>query len=248
VRDARLRFVCPRIPLAGTSAEFFASLGRRENLRRREKWLYKQPGVAVEVARTPAEARVGFERFLELHRARWAAEGGSDGLADERDEAFHRAIVQELAERGWLRLYTLFVARRPVASVYGVVHKRTFLYYQSGYDPAWASKSVGLVLLARTVQDAWAEGLQDFDFLRGNEAYKAEWARGERWTIQMRLWRGARGQAARTAQQAAVFARESIKAALPERALATARRARRLWRARAVSSGEAGGSFWGGGG
>jgi CelD/BcsL family acetyltransferase involved in cellulose biosynthesis len=248
VRDARLRFVCPRIPLAGTSAEFFASLGRRENLRRREKWLYKQPGVAVEVARTPAEARVGFERFLELHRARWAAEGGSDGLADERDEAFHRAIVQELAERGWLRLYTLFVARRPVASVYGVVHKRTFLYYQSGYDPAWASKSVGLVLLARTVQDAWAEGLLEFDFLRGNEAYKAEWARGERWTIQMRLWRGARGQTARTAQQAAAFARESIKAALPEAALATARRARRLLRARAVARGEAGDHCGGGGG
>jgi CelD/BcsL family acetyltransferase involved in cellulose biosynthesis len=248
VRDARLRFVCPRIPLAGTSAEFFASLGRRENLRRREKWLYKQPGVSVEVARTPAEARAAVERFLELHRARWAVEGGSDGLADARHEAFHRTVVQKLAERGWLRVYTLFAARRPVASVYGVVHKRTFLYYQSGYDPAWASKSVGLVLLARTVQDAWAEGLVEFDFLRGNEPYKSDWARGERWTIQMRLWRGARGQAARTAQQAAVFARESIKAALPRGALATARRARRLLRARAVSGGEAGGSGGGGGG
>jgi len=248
VRDARLRFVCPRIPFAGTSAEFFASLGRRENLRRREKWLYKQPGVCVEVARTPAEARVAIERFLELHRARWAVDGGSDGLADPRHDGFHRAVVQELADRGWLRLYTLFAARRPVASVYGVIHKRTFFYYQSGYDPAWASKSVGLILLARTVQDAWAEGLAEFDFLRGNEAYKADWARGERWTIQMRLWRGARGKAARMAQQAAMFARESIKAALPRGALATARRARKLWRARSVKSGEAAGGSGEGGG
>jgi CelD/BcsL family acetyltransferase involved in cellulose biosynthesis len=239
VRDARLRFVCPRIPLTGTAEEFFASLGRRENLRRREKWLYKQPGVSIEVARTAAEARPAVERFFELHRARWAVEGGSDGLADPRYEAFHRAAVRELAERGWLRLYTLFVARRPVASVYGVVHKQTFLYYQSGYDPAWASKSVGLILLARTVQDAWREGLSEFDFLRGNEAYKSEWARGDRWTIQMRLWRGARGQAARTARQATVFARESIKAALPRGALATVRRARRLLRARTVIGREA---------
>lgn len=231
VRDARLRFVCPHIPLAGSYQEFLQGLGRRENLRRREKWLFRQPGVSIEVARTPEEALIAVERFFELHRARWAVEGGSDGLTDATHEAFHRAAVRELAERGWLRLYTLFAARRPVASVYGVVHGGKFLYYQSGYDPAWASKSVGLVLLARTVQDAYAEGLHEFDFLRGNEAYKAQWARAERWTIQMRLWRGSRGKAVRAAQQAAVFARESVKAALPRAALEAARRARRLLRA-----------------
>jgi CelD/BcsL family acetyltransferase involved in cellulose biosynthesis len=231
VRDARLRFVCPNIPLTGTCDEYLASLGRRENLRRREKWLYRQPGVSVEVARTPEEAVVAVERFLDLHRARWSVEGGSDGLADERHETFHRVAVRMLAERGWLRLYTLFAARRPVASVYGIVHERKFLYYQSGYDPAWRSKSVGLVLLARTVQDAYAEGLAEFDFLRGDEAYKAEWARAERWTIQVRLWRGGLGKAARAGQKAALFARESIKAALPVAALEAARRARRLLRA-----------------
>ena len=231
VRDARLRFVCPHIPLAGSYQEFLQGLGRRENLRRREKWLFRQPGVSIDVARTPEEARIAVERFLELHRARWAVEGGSDGLADARHEAFHRAAVRELAERGWLRLYTLFAARRPVASVYGVVHGGKFLYYQSGYDPAWASKSVGLVLLARTVQEAYAEGLHEFDFLRGNEAYKAQWARAERWTIQMRLWRGSRGKAVRAAQQAALFARESVKAALPRMALEVARRTRRMLRA-----------------
>ena len=56
-----------------------------------------------------------------------------------------------------------------------MVHGDKFNYYQSGYDPAWAGKSVGLVLLARTVQDAFAEGLQEFDFLRGDEAYKYRW-------------------------------------------------------------------------
>src|SRR5204862_4329498 len=54
------------------------------------------------------------------------------------------------SEAGSLRMYTLFAARRPVASVYGVVHARKFNYYQSGYDPNWSSRSVGLVLLART--------------------------------------------------------------------------------------------------
>jgi len=231
VRDARLRFVCPHIPLTGTWQEFLAGLGRRENLRRREKWLFRQPGVSIEVARTEAEAARAVETFLELHRARWSVEGGSDGLSDERHESFHREAVRELARRGWLRLYTLYAARRPVASVYGIVRGSTFFYYQSGYDPAWAQKSVGLVLLARTVEDAFAEKLEDFDFLRGNEAYKAQWARAERWTIQMRLFRGARGRAARVAAAGARTARETVKAAIPAPVLEGLRRARRLARA-----------------
>jgi CelD/BcsL family acetyltransferase involved in cellulose biosynthesis len=231
LRDARIRFVCPHIPLSGTWEQYLEGLSRRENLRRREKWIYRQPGVSVSCAREPDAAMKATDEFLALHRARWAVEGGSDGLTDARHEAFHRDASQELARAGMLRMYTLYAARRPVASVYGVVHGNRFNYYQSGYDPNWASRSVGLVLLARTVQDAFADGLREFDFLRGNEGYKGEWSRGERWTIQLRLWRGTRARAARAALGASLFAREAVKAALPERAVAAVRKARRVLRA-----------------
>jgi CelD/BcsL family acetyltransferase involved in cellulose biosynthesis len=231
VRDAQLRFVCPYIPLGGTYQEYLQGLGRRENLRRREKWLARQPGFSITVARTPEETLPDLERFLALHRARWAAEGGSDGLADERHEAFHRDAAAELARAGMLRLYTLYCARRPVASVYGVVHRRRFLYYQSGYDPLWASRSVGMVLLARTVHDAFAEGCTEFDFLRGNEAYKAQWKRAERWTVRLQLFRGARGRMVRSGFLAGKAARGAVKAVVPEGALSAAKMAQRLLRA-----------------
>jgi CelD/BcsL family acetyltransferase involved in cellulose biosynthesis len=231
VRDGRLRYVCPHIPLTGTWEQYLEGLGRRENLRRREKWIYRQPGVSIHCARDPEPAGKAIEEFLALHRARWAVEGGSDGLTDARHEAFHRDASQELARAGMLRMYTLYAARRPVASVYGVVQGEKFNYYQSGYDPNWASRSVGLTLLARTVQDAFAEGLREFDVLRGNEGYKGEWSRGERWTIQLRLWRGARGRAARGALGASLFAREALKAALPAGAVSAMRKARRVLRA-----------------
>ena len=232
IRDGRLRYVCPNIPLQGTYETYLQGLSRRENLKRREKWILKQPGTSIECARTPEEAAKATDYFLTLHKARWAADGGSDGVCDEKHEAFHREAIARLARSGTLRLYTLFCARRPVASVYGVVFgsggQGKFNYYQSGYDPEWGSKSVGLVLLARTVSDAFAEGLSEFDFLRGNESYKAEWARAERWTVQLRLWRGARGRAARAALSAQLFARETFKAALPQRAIEAVKRARRL--------------------
>ncbi|HUJ25464.1 MAG TPA: GNAT family N-acetyltransferase [Myxococcales bacterium] len=231
VRDARLRFVCPYIPLEGDYTGYLSGLGRRENLKRREKWVAKQPGVSFSCAKSPDEAPRGMEDFLALHRARWAVEGGSDGLTGRQHEEFHRDASQRLAGQGLLRMYTLKVARRPVASVYGVVHRGKFNYYQSGYDPNWAGKSVGLVLLAHAVEDAYREQLHEFDFLRGNEGYKGEWARAERWTIQMRLWRGARGRAARAALGASLFARETLKAALPRRAIDAVRQVRRRLRA-----------------
>src|SRR5207244_501934 len=83
----------------------------------------------------------------------------------------------------------------------------------------------------RTVADAFGEDLSEFDFLRGNEGYKGDWARGERWTIQLRLWRGARGRAARAALGAAVFAREAFKAALPRGVIDAVRKTRRVLRA-----------------
>lgn len=230
LRDGKLRYVCPHIPLQGTYDDYLKGLGRRENLKRREKWIFKMPGTSIECARTPEEAVKATDHFLTLHKARWAADGGSDGLCDEKHEAFHRDAIARLAKAGTLRLYTLFCARRPVASVYGVVHNGKFNYYQSGYDPEWGSKSVGLVLLARTVSDAFAERLTEFDFLRGNEGYKGEWARGERWTVQLRLWRGGRGKAARAALMARTFARETVKAAMPLQAIEAVRKARRLLR------------------
>ena len=230
-REAQLRFVCPYIPLRGTYEEYLAGLGRRENLKRREKWLLRQPGFEVAVASTPAGAPAALETFFELHRARWAAEGGSDGLADARFEAFHRDAVANLAAAGMLRLYTLSCARRAVASVYGVVFQGRFLYYQSGADPLWARSSAGLVLLARTVKDAFAAGLSEFDFLRGDESYKAQWKRAERWTVRVQLFRGTRGSICHATSRAATAARSGLKSAIPDQALNTARIARRLLRA-----------------
>ena len=76
LRDGKLRYVCPHIPLQGTYDDYLKGLSRRENLKRREKWIFKMPGTSVECARTPEEALKATEHFLTLHKARWAADGG----------------------------------------------------------------------------------------------------------------------------------------------------------------------------
>jgi CelD/BcsL family acetyltransferase involved in cellulose biosynthesis len=44
--------------------------------------------------------------------------------------------------------------------------------YNSGYDPQYASLSVGLLSKALCLRDAIESGRRCFDLLRGNEPYK----------------------------------------------------------------------------
>lgn len=222
------RFACPGFAVAGTFEAHIARVRRRETFGRRVRWLARQPGFRIEVATAPAEAAAAMDDFLRLHRLRWAAEGGSWGIPPGEPEAFHREVAPLLAARGWLRLYRLFVGRDAIAAVYGIEVGRRFYYYQSGWDPAWSARSPGIVLVGRTVEDAYARGLTDYDFLRGEEPYKLDWAQDRRELVAVRLRApGLRADAAAAAERAARAARGIARAVAPERAWNVLRRVRR---------------------
>lgn len=189
--DVRLteRYVCPYETLDPKEPfdAFLKRTGRRDNYLRRRKWLEKQEGYRVEVTERPGELAGPMADFFRLHALRWSGDGGSQGIKGSGVEAFHRDATQLLAERGRLRLYTMRVGGRAVASVYGIVHQGTFVYFQSGYDPAWRNRSVGLVLVGETFRDALALGCTEYDFLRGTETYKADWTTKQRRTVAVRV-------------------------------------------------------------
>jgi CelD/BcsL family acetyltransferase involved in cellulose biosynthesis len=221
------RFACPGFALRGTFREHLARIRRRETYGRWVRWLARQPGFRIEVA-VPGQARAAIQDFLRLHRLRWKAEGGSYGIPSPAVETFHLAVAQALAERGWLRLYRLFLGDTAIAAVYGLELRRRFFFYQSGSDPAWAVRSPGLVLLGRTIEDAYARGLTDYDFLRGEEAYKLDWTADRRETCAVRLrapsLRAGADQALETTVRAA---RHAARAVAPPRLWAALQRMRR---------------------
>ena len=106
-------------------------------------------------------------------------------------------------ERGWLRLWFLEVEGRAVAAWYGFRFGDVEWYYQSGRDPDWDRSSVGLTLLARTLQGAFDDGMSAYAFLRGDEAYKQRFATRDEGLETVALARGPRGRAAISAARAA---------------------------------------------
>jgi CelD/BcsL family acetyltransferase involved in cellulose biosynthesis len=233
--------VCPGFAVRGTFAAHLDRVPRRETYGRRVRWFARQPGFRLEVATTPAEAGPALEALLRLHRLRWAAEGGSAGIPAGPVEDFHREVAPLLAARGWLRLHVLHAGGGAVAAVHGIEVGRRFYYYQSGFDPAWSARSPGLVLVGRTVEDAYARGLADYDFLRGVEPYKLEWASDRRETCTLRLRAPTlRAGAAGLAREAWRGARGAARSALPGGAWEALRRARRGLESRALTWGTRG--------
>ena len=200
----------------------------RPQFKRRRRWLEKRPGFALECLTAPDALVTGLDALFALHHQRWAAEGGSDAIDSPEVEAFHRLAARALAERGWARLYLLHAEGAPRAALYGFRHGDRFVFYQAGYDPEWRARSVGTVLLGEVVRQCFDEALHEYDFLRGTESYKLNWANGFRETVRLRARDASLRAAIHDAGRTAYWRlREAGKRALPESALEWARRARK---------------------
>jgi len=85
---------------------------------------------------------------------------------------FFKEMANAVAAKGYLRLTFLEVEGKRVASAMCFNCWDHFHLYNSGYDPGYASLSVGLLCKAFCIRDGILEGKKHFDFLRGAESYK----------------------------------------------------------------------------
>jgi CelD/BcsL family acetyltransferase involved in cellulose biosynthesis len=180
---ARPAGLCRYIPLSGHTFEsYLATLGRehRYNYGRRVRALTRKHDLRFETVTTEGHRREALRQLVALHNARWAQRGGSNAFHAHSLLAFHEEISRLACERGWLRVFLLWLDGRPAAGLYGFRYGRVFYFYQSGFDPRCARHSVGLVTMGLAIRAAIEEGAEEFDMLQGVEGYKARWAREAR--------------------------------------------------------------------
>jgi CelD/BcsL family acetyltransferase involved in cellulose biosynthesis len=90
----------------------------------------------------------------------------------EDHEAFFRAIASGLSEIGIVTLHFLELDKVRVASCLCFDYNGQRLLYNSGFNPEHSNLSVGLLLKASCLGDSISNGLEYFDFLKGDEQYK----------------------------------------------------------------------------
>lgn len=134
-----------------------------------------------------------FDQLVRLHRARRQTLGDEGVFDHPAIHAFHETAIGELLADDQLQLMLLELDGRPVAAEYVLKSGDTCFAYQSGFDVTASQHSPGNLAQTQLIRQAIDAGLRCYDFLRGDEPYKANWGAVARPAIRLRI----RGRAVR---------------------------------------------------
>lgn len=187
----------PSLRLPGSFEEFLRgqSANFRAQVRRRRRALQQlEPRAWLECLTAASEIAGGLPHLYRLHQLRRQQAGDAGVFHEHAFRRFLSLASSRLAAAGACRLYLLRTPSAVIAALHGMESQGRFLYFQSGFDPAWTGWSPGTVLLSQVMEDCIARGLQQFEFLRGEEQYKARWTSERRRTTTLLAAGSALGQ------------------------------------------------------
>lgn len=163
------------------------SKSHRKQLRQADQRVLSSDRAVWHLVTTTEEFIQGWEVLVHLHQRRRQSLGEPGCFASRRFTKFHREVAQRLLATGRLRLSWLELDGTPAAAEYHFAGTDTTYAYQGGVDPERLTEEPGRLSNIATLQQAIAEGHQSFDFLRGDEPYKAHWRATPRGTIDWRI-------------------------------------------------------------
>jgi CelD/BcsL family acetyltransferase involved in cellulose biosynthesis len=151
--------------------EYLSSLDskQRHELRRKMRNLQEAGETAYRTIEEPGAIPEAIENFLKLFPE---SRGDKALFMTPPMQAFFQDLVKSLAEIGVIRFGVLEIGPRIVSMVMYFDYNGNVYLYNSAYDPAYKSLSVGIISKARCIQDSIERGKKRFDFLKGAEQYK----------------------------------------------------------------------------
>lgn len=168
---------CPFLPLPETWDALLKTFGKktRSNIGYYERAVRKVYEVEVGAVTEPVALDAEMTRLFDLHQRRWNQRWLPGVFGGRRVQAFHRDAARALLSCGALRLFFLRLDGETQACLYCFAFGDRLCYYQGGFEPTLSKWSLGTILTAHAMQTAITEGRAVFDFLRGDEPYKAKW-------------------------------------------------------------------------
>jgi CelD/BcsL family acetyltransferase involved in cellulose biosynthesis len=159
------------LDLPPTWDEYLSMLGqkRRHEVRRKLRRIREAGDIEYRIVEQSEDVPDALDVFLSLFRH---SSGKKATFMTDRRESFFRAMARAMAQARLLRLCILELNASPVAAVMCFDYDKRVCLYNSGYDPQYASLSVGLISKILSIKDSIERGRRTFDFLKGAEDYK----------------------------------------------------------------------------
>jgi CelD/BcsL family acetyltransferase involved in cellulose biosynthesis len=173
------------IVLRDNREEVFKELLGKHHTRRRQNKLQKAGRIQFRHVETKVEAQEYLSTFFRHHIRRRAVIGKKSSCASPEFCNFLRALVDEIEPSDRLRFGVLELDSSALAWAVGFRVNGKFLLYQHTFDvDAW-DYSPGEVLLLNLLEYARENITREFDFGKGQEAYKNRFANHTRETFSL---------------------------------------------------------------
>lgn len=167
---------CSEARICGDFDQWWAERphGLRRNIRR---YLEKARSIAEpEFYVTPKAEPEIINALTALHAARWHRQGEPGMIAANRSSGFLREVCDRFGCAGMLRLFALRFQTKIVAVICSFPYRKTLFSYLSAFDPDCERFGFGRLLLYYSLRYAFKEHYKAWNFLRGDESYKFDWA------------------------------------------------------------------------
>lgn len=125
---------------------------RLRELKRQWNNLAKQGALAYNVARRPDEIRLRMEEFLVLEASGWKGRERSAMIMDRFRAAFAREAVNNLAEADSVRIHTLDLDGKAIATIVVLLMAGEAYAWKTAYDERYAKYSPGKLLVAELTE------------------------------------------------------------------------------------------------
>ncbi|WP_457663149.1 GNAT family N-acetyltransferase [Sinorhizobium medicae] len=125
---------------------------RLRELRRQWNNLAKQGSLTYSVARRPDDIRLRMEEFLVLEASGWKGRERSAMIMDRFRAAFAREAITNLAEADSVRIHTLDLNGKAIATIIVLIMAGEAYTWKTAYDERYAKYSPGKLLFAELTE------------------------------------------------------------------------------------------------
>ena len=171
------------------------------------------------------DLKVHLETLFSLHQMRWTGRGEPGAFANPDRRDFYFEMAAAFLQRGWLEFRLLELDGEIVGAQFCFRYNDTVSLLQEGFHPKYAAEKIGYALRAHVLEEMIRTGGKRYDFLGGDDPYKAKFGAHQKNYLNLAFAGPSRmGRAYVAAQRRKRQIKTWLKSKLPAGVLARLRR------------------------
>ena len=129
-----------------------------------------------------------FSDMCLIEEKSWKGRAGLGIFSKEVKRNFHMEIFERFSRNKWVNVSILILNEKPIAYTYNYLYCQTLYSYNHAFDETYSDISPGTMLMLWTLKDFTSRDISEFDFVKGEESYKARFTNSFRMHHQIRIF------------------------------------------------------------